>query len=65
MLNQEITLNILSALTGTMAGESAAIIFVNSSLKFDTSVSPLICGLNGAVILLLASASQSKLRKYG
>ena len=54
----ELTLNIFSPLRGMTAGESAATMFVNSSLTVLTSVSLLMGGLKGATIRLLARSSQ-------
>ncbi len=42
------TLNIFSPLIGIMAGESAATILVNSSLKLLTSVALRMLGMKGA-----------------
>jgi len=52
-------LNILSKFGGTMAGESAGIILVNSSEKLLTSNSFVILGIKGAGTAFWARAVQS------
>ena len=52
------TLKILSTFGGTMAGESAAAIPVNSSEKLLTSSSSMMRGTNGAATFFLAMSSQ-------
>lgn len=53
-----LTLNILSKLGGTTAGESAGTILVNSSEKLLTSSSLVILGTNGAGMAFLDRSSQ-------